>query len=229
MQTFSSTSARPLNLSSSTEAQVYSLFALALGLTAIGIAVGFQSMPFLSSPLLLVCVIAELGIILTSSLWMESRPLNYVLFGLFPFLSGFTFTPYITVILENYVNGASILLNAFTSTALMGLAAAVFARTTSLNLSTFGRIFLFALLGLVCFSLLQIFVPVFRLPQVEMLISGFGVVLFAGFTAYDIQRIQQMGRVGANPFLMAISLYLDIFNLFQSILRFMLAVSGQRR
>ena len=127
------------------------------------------------------------------------------------------------------MNGASILLNALISTALMALAVAVFARTTSWNLSGMGRFLFFALVGLLCFAVLQIFVPGLRVPQAEMIFSGIGVLIFAGFTAYDLQRIQAMGRVGVSPFLMALSLYLDIFNLFLYILRFMLAVSGNRR
>jgi FtsH-binding integral membrane protein len=229
MQQFSTTGSRPITLSASTEAQVYLLFALAIALTVVGVVFGLSSMSLLSGPILLVCVIAELAIILTSRLWIESRPLNYLLFALFPLLSGFTFTPYIIQILAGYVNGASILLNALISTSFMVLAAAVFARTTSWNLSGMGRFLFFALLGLVGFALLQIFFPALRVPQVEMMFSGIGVLIFAGFTAYDLQRIQTMGRVGASPFLLAISLYLDIFNLFMYILRFMLAVSGQRR
>ena len=42
--------------------------------------------------------------------------------------------------------------------------------------------------------------------------------------AYDIQRIQHLSRLGASPFLMALSLYLDIYNLFLYVLRFMLAI-----
>lgn len=228
MQQFSTTT-RPIVLSASTEAQVYFLFALAIGLTVAGVMFGLAALPLLSGPILLICVFAELAIIFTSRFWMESHPLNYLLFALFPLLSGFTFTPYVIQILAGYVNGASILLNALISTSLMALAASVFARTTSWNLSGMGRFLFFALLGLLCFAILQIFFPALRVPQAEMIFSGLGVLIFAGFTAYDLQRIQAMGRVGASPFMLALSLYLDIFNLFMYILRFMLSVSGQRR
>ncbi len=229
MQTFSTSSSRPLTLSPSTEAQVYLLLGVAMALTVVGVLAGFQALSLVGSPLLIICVIAELAIILSAGLWVNLRPLNYVLFGLFPLLSGFTFTPYIVTILAAYVNGASILLNALLSTALMGVAAAVFAKTTGINLSGFSRTLLFALLGLVAFGVLQIFFPALRVPQAEMMLSGLGIIIFAAFTAYDLQRIQTAGRAGANPFMLAISLYLDIFNLFLYIVRFMLAISGERR
>lgn len=216
-------------LSASTESQVYLLFSVAIALTVVGVIGGLTALPMLSPGVLLVCMLAELAIIFTARFWMESSPLNYLLFALFPLLSGFTFTPYIVDILAGYANGASILLNALISTSLMGVASAVFARTTAWNLSGMGRALFFGLLGLLFFAMLQIFFPGLRVPQVEMIVSGIGILLFAGFTAYDLQRIQTMGKVGANPFMMALSLYLDIFNLFLYILRFMLAISGQRR
>lgn len=228
MQQFSTTSSsRPLTLSTGAEAQVYLLFAVAMGLTALGTLIGVQTLQYLSSPLLILCVIVELLIIFTASMWTYMRPLNYILFAAFPLLSGFTFTPYIVNILANYVNGGSILLNAFISTMLMALASAVFARTTGVRLQGFGRMLFFGVLGLLSFGILQIFFPGLRTPQLEMVVSGIGILVFAAFTAYDLQRIQ--GAHGQNPFLLAINLYLDIFNLFLYILRFMLAISGDRR
>ena len=152
-----------------------------------------------------------------------------LLFALFPLLSGITVTPYILFVLAGYANGASILLNAVGATVFMALAAAVFARTTSADLSVFGRVLLMSLIGLLIMGLAQMFVPALRSTQMELLISAAGIVLFAGFTAYDIQRIQTLARAGAHPMLLALSLYLDIFNLFLSILRFMVALSGERR
>src|SRR3989338_2823324 len=229
MQTTRSTS-RPLTLSPSTESQVYGLFAVAMFLTLAGVYVGIEfAMQLLSSGMAMLLILVELAIVFTSRWWMEKSPLNILLFGLFPLLSGITITPYILYVLLQYANGASILINAFAATACMGLAAAVFARTTSWNLGVMGRGLFFALLGLIAMALLQLFVPSFRTGQMELLISGAGVVIFSLFTAYDIQRVQQMSKAGANPFMLALSLYLDLFNLFLYVLRFMLAISGNRR
>ena len=227
---YSPSASRPLTLSASTEAQVYALFALAMGLTLAGVFVGVEyALELLSSGMAMLFVIIELAIIFTSRWWMEKSPLNIFLFGLFPLLSGITITPYILYVLLQYANGAQILINAFAATACMGLAAAVFARTTQWNLGVMGRGLFFALLGLIAMAFLQLFVPSFRTGQMELLISGAGVVIFALFTAYDIQRVQQMARNGANPFMLALSLYLDLFNLFLYVLRFMTALSGDRR
>ncbi len=221
---------RPLSISQSTEAQTYGLFALAMILTVVGVYIGGQFANVLyGSGMSMFLLIAQLGLVFTARLWIEKTPLNYVLFGIFPILSGIAITPFISSIVIGYENGPAILTNALVATAFMAVAAAVFARTTQWNLGVLGRGLFFAVLGLIGMGLLQLFFPAFRTPQFELLISGAGVVIFAAFTAYDLQRIQQMGRLGANPFMLALSLYLDIFNLFLYILRFMLAVSGNRR
>lgn len=217
-------------LAASTEAQVYTLFAFAMGLTVLGVFIGMElAAALLSTGMHFFLLIAELAIIFTSAWWMEKSPLNLLLFGLFPLLSGITFTPYLLYVLAGYANGGAILVNALLSTMFMAGSAAVFARTTTWNLAGMSRGLFFALLGLLFFALLQIFVPGLRSTEVELLFSGAGVVLFALFTAYDLQRVQALGRVGANPFVLALSLYLDIFNLFLMVVRFMLALSGQRR
>lgn len=226
---YSPVSSQPITLNASVEAQVYGLFAIAMGLTVVGVFIGMQfAAQLLSTGFHLFFLFAELGIIMTSGLWMRRSPLNYLLFGLFPILSGITITPYILYVLLSYANGASILLNAFAATACMAAAAGLFAKTTSWNLGVMGRALFFALIGLIFMGLLQLFFPSLRGTQTELLLSGAGTVIFALFTAYDIQRIQALGRVGANPFMLALSLYLDIFNLFLYVLRFMTALSGRR-
>jgi hypothetical protein len=111
----------------------------------------------------------------------------------------------------------------------MALAAGALARLSGWDLGFLGRGLLFALFGLIGFSLLQLFVPGLRTTGFDLMLSGAGIVIFALFTAYDLQRVQEMGKLGASPFLMALRLYLDIFNLFLYVLRFMTALSGDRR
>ncbi len=227
---YSAVTDRALPLQKSTEAQVYGLFALALGLTSFGILLGMQyATTVLTTGVHIVFLLLELILIFTARLWMDKTPLNYLLFALFPTLSGFTITPYLLSVLAGYANGGVILLNAFAATFFMASASAVFALTTGWNLGVLGKALFFGLLGLIALGLLQIFVPALRSTQMELLISGFGVVFFAVFTAYDIQRVTQLGRMGANPFMLALSLYLDIFNMFLYVLRFMLVLYGNRR
>ena len=230
MPTFSSSHAKPVSLFASSEAQTYLLFAVAMGLTVLGVFVGLRFAPtLLNSGAYMILLFAELGIVFTSGWWSKQSPLNYLMFVLFPLFSGITITPFLLMVLAGYVNGASILLNALASTTFMAAGAAVFARTTRWNLSGLGNALFLGLIGLIAMALLQLFIPVLRAPQFELIISGAGVILFALLLSFDLQRIQHLGRAGANPFQLALSLYLDIFNLFLYVVRFMLAISGNRR
>jgi len=227
---YAPTQSRPIVLGNSTESAVYGLFALAAAITVLGVYIGMQyATVLLGTGLHIVFLFAQLGLLFTARLWMDKSPLNMILFGIFPLLSGIMITPYLMYVLVGYANGASILLNAFAATAGMSAAAALFARTTKWNLGVLGRALFFAILGLIVFGILQIFVPALRTTQFELMLSGAGIVIFSVFTAYDLQRISRLGQAGAHPILLALSLYLDIFNLFLYILRFMVALSGNRR
>jgi FtsH-binding integral membrane protein len=226
---FAPTSA-PITLSKTGESQVYTLFAVAMALTVVGTYAGLLFAPvLLGSGLQIFFLIAELLVIFTSSFWVNRSPLNYLLFAVFPLLSGLTFAPYALSILAGYANGGAILLNALAATVCMSLAAAVVARMSGINTFGWGKPLVLGIIGLLVLSLMQVFIPAFRAPQFEILISGAGIVLFALFLTYDLQRIQQMARTGVHPISLALSLYLDIFNLFLYILRFMTALSGRDR
>ena len=227
MYTPDSVQSSPITLSATVESQVYSLFAVAVALTGVGVFVGLLYLDALF-PLQIVLLFAELAIIFTAPWWAKSSPLNYLMFGLFPLFSGITIAPFLLYVTTEYANGFSILLNALASTALMAGAAAVFARTTQWNLGFMGRFLFLGIIGLLVMGLLQIFFPSLRGGQMEIWLSGAGVVLFSLFIAYDIQRIQHLSRLGTSPFLLALSLYLDIYNLFLYVVRFMLAISGRR-
>ncbi len=229
MTTFSVPRSQPIDISPSTESAVYGLFAVAMALTVAGVGIGMMYAEMLfSTGIYLLLTIVEFGLILSSGFWSRTAPLNYLLFCAFPLLSGITVTPYLMMVLTGYANGGSILLNALGATTCTALAAAVVARTSGRSLQGIGGFLLFGLLGLILFGLAQVFFPSLRGGMLEIVISGGSILLFAGFTAYDLQRIQHLGRAGANPFQLALSLYLDIFNLFMAVLRFMLAVSGRR-
>jgi hypothetical protein len=69
-------------------------------------------------------------------------------------------------------------------------------------------------------------------PAMNLAISAIGVLLFAGLTAYDTQRIKSMyfyvqgtEMMGKTVIMGALSLYLDFINMFQFLLSFM----GDRR
>ncbi len=205
------------------------LLALALALTVVGVALGATlALPLIASGWILLLFVVELAIIWTAPSWSRSSPANIILFCVFPLLSGLTLAPVIISVLIGYGNGASILLNALISTALLTASAAVFATMSKDLGSSIGRFLFQSLIGLIIFGILQLFIPALRGTGFEMIVSGVGIVTFSLFLSYDIQRLLRRGDMDS-PFLLAISLYLDIYNLFLYVLRFILATSGRRR
>ncbi len=210
-------------------APVYGLLFLALLFTLFGCAIGVTvALPLMTSGWIFLLFMCELAIVWTAPTWTRSTPLNYILFAAFPFLSGLTVAPVIISVLAGYANGAAILMNALIATGLMTLSSAVLATMTRSNIGgIFGRFLFQSLIGLIAFGLLQIFFPSLRGQGIDMVVSGIGIVVFSLFLAVDIQRVQQRSDLDS-PFLLAIALYLDIFNLFLYILRFMTASGGRR-
>ncbi|MFN5181536.1 MAG: Bax inhibitor-1/YccA family protein [Bacteroidota bacterium] len=108
------------------------------------------------------------------------------------------------------------------STALFGLFAAA-GYFTKTDLSKLGSILTIGLIGIVVAGLINFFIGSHTMDYV---ISFLGVVIFTGLTAYDVQKIKNMGSTldeGENFSKMAImgalSLYLDFINLFLFLLR----------
>ncbi len=200
-------------------------------LTLVGVFVGATfAISIVTSGWMFGLFFLQIVLIFTANAWSRTAPLNVVLFLAFPFISGLTITPFLMSVLASYVNGATILLNATIATTLLTAAAAVFARTTVMDLSAVvGRFVFQSLIGLIGFGILQIFIPSLRGGGFEVLLSCVGIVTFSLFLSMDIQRLARSPRVDGSPFLLALSLYLDIFNLFLYVVRFMLAFSGQRR
>lgn len=230
LNAFSSSSASVRPIVGNAAAKVYGLLFIALAITLVGVVAGVTfALPILSSGWVFFLLLIELVIIWTARAWSHRTPLNYVLFATFPFISGLTLAPIILSVLLNYGNGEVILLNALIATALMTASAAVLATMTKGDLGgMMGRFLLQSLLGLIVFGILQLFFPALRGPGFEMIISGVGIVTFSLFLAYDIQRLSRRADLDS-PFLLALSLYLDVFNLFLYVLRFMLAMSGRRQ
>jgi hypothetical protein len=101
--------------------------------------------------------------------------------------------------------------------------------TTKRDLSGIGTFLIMGVVGLLIAMLINIFL---KSPAMMLAISAIGVLLFAGLTAYDTQRIKSMyahvagsDMMGKVVIMGALSLYLDFINMFMFLLQFM----GQRR
>jgi uncharacterized protein len=117
----------------------------------------------------------------------------------------------------------------FFATAAAYLGLSLYGYTTKRDLSGIGTFLIMGVVGLLVAMLINMFL---QSSAMALAISAIGVLLFAGLTAYDTQRIKSMyfyvqgtEMVGKSVVMGALTLYLDFINMFQFLLSFM----GNRR
>src|SRR5580765_8208166 len=114
--------------------------------------------------------------------------------------------------------GASIA-QTFFATAAAYLGLSLYGYTTKRDLSGFGTFLIMGVVGIFVAMLINLFL---RSPALDLAVSAIGVLLFAGLTAYDTQRIKSIylqvagyGEAVAKTAVMgALQLYLDFINMF---------------
>jgi uncharacterized protein len=174
---------------------------------------------------LIVMFVATFGLVMLISFMIErmSPATALGLFMLYAALLGV----FLSTIFIQYT-GASITRVFFISAASFG-ALSLYGYTTQRDLSAFGSFLMMGLIGLLLAMVVNIFWPN---GMLGFIISVAGVLIFAGLTAYDTQKIKEMydanedGTVtGRKAVMGALTLYLDFINLFL----FMLRLIGDRR
>jgi hypothetical protein len=179
----------------------------------------------LSGPAMMVLMLGTLGLVFFISFRINRLQFStaLTLFMVYAALLGVTLAPIFVV-----YTGASVTRVFFISAASFG-ALSLWGYTTQRDLSGFGSFLFMGLIGIVIASLVNIFLAS---SMMQFLISVIGVLVFAGLTAYDTQKIKEMyspmddGSVAGRKAVMgALSLYLDFINLFFMLLR----LFGDRR
>ena len=168
--------------------------------------------------------IAQLGIVFTLSARVDRMASGTAsaLFVIYSALTGLT----LSFVLLVYT-GESVATTFLVAAGMFG-SLALYGTVTRRNLSGIGQFFFMGLIGLVLASFVGMF---WHNDGLQFMISLVGVVVFAGLTVYDAQRLKAMafatnaGPVSAATIVGALALYLDFINLFLFLLRFL----GNRR
>jgi len=186
---------------------------------------------FASGPLMWLVALSPLAIVFAMSFGQNrfSTGTLQALFWGFAVLMGLS----LSTIFLIYTGGSIAATFFATAGAFAGLS--LFGYTTQKDLSAWGSFLIMGVIGLLIASVINMFL---QSEALMWAVSFIGVLIFAGLTAYDTQRlkreyvaIQQMkvtrpGVVSAYPMgklviMGALSLYLDFINMFLFLLRFM--------
>ena len=121
-------------------------------------------------------------------------------------------------------SGSSIATTFFATSAAF-LSLSLYGYTTKKDLSGFGTFLIMGVVGLLVVMIANMFI---RSTGLSLAISAIGVLLFAGLTVYDTQKIKSMyahvagtDMMGKTVIMGALTLYLDFINMFQFLLAFM--------
>ncbi|MEG3182336.1 Bax inhibitor-1/YccA family protein [Sphingomonas sp. LT1P40] len=172
-------------------------------------------------PLVWAIILSPLAIVLAMSFGQNKMSTGtlQILFWSFTVLMGLS----LSTLLLRYT-GTSVA-TAFFAAASGFAGLSLYGYTTKKDLSGFGSFLIVGLVGIIAASIINLFV---NSGPLGLIISIAGVLIFAGLTAYDTQRIKSMYQYVAGTDMMgkavimsALTLYLDFINMFQFILSIM--------
>jgi uncharacterized protein len=201
--------------------RVYNYMAIGVALTGVVAWLTSQIVgpALLNSPLMWVFILAPLALVFFISFRINSLSAGTALALFFVYAASLGLS--LATIFFIYTD-SSITRVFFISAAAFG-ALSVWGYTTQRSLSGLGSFLFMGLIGVIIASLVNIFL---KSSGLDWIISVIGVIVFAGLTAWDTQKIKEMydpmddGTVAGRKAVMgALSLYLDFINLFMLLLR----------
>jgi uncharacterized protein len=201
--------------------RVYNYMALGVALTGLVAWLTAQIVgpALLNSPLIWVFIFAPLALVFFISFRINSLSAGTALTLFFVYAASLGLS--LATIFFVYTD-TSITRVFFIAAAAFG-ALSIWGYSTRRSLSGLGSFLLMGLIGVIIASLVNIFL---KSSGLDWIISVIGVIVFAGLTAWDTQKIKEMydptddGTVAGRKAVMgALSLYLDFINLFMLLLR----------
>lgn len=192
----------------------YQLFAGSLLASTAGAYVGLGIVNLLMGPVKWVLFAVELALIFFVIPKVKHTPgVNLAVLFVFTFITGLTIAPLLNAIFA-MPGGASIVGQAFFMTSIAFGGISFFAMTTKRDFSFMGKFLIIALIILIVAAISNIFI---QSTGMQLVVSSIGALIFSAFILYDTQNILK----GAydSPVEAALSLYLDFFNLFISLLQ----------
>ncbi len=203
----------------------YALLALSMVPTVLGALLGIQmNFSFMAgSPLM--SFLLFLGIAF-GFMWgiekTKNSAMGVVLLLGFTFFMGLMLSRILQVAL-GFNNGGSLIAMAAGGTGAIFFALAGVAATSKRDFSNLGKFLFAGVILILVAALANIF---FQIPALSLAISALAVVIFSAYILYDINRIVQGGEI--NYITATLAVYLDVYNVFVSLLNLLMAFTGER-
>jgi modulator of FtsH protease len=201
----------------------YWLLALSMLPTVLGAFIGVtMQVPVLRGGMgFLLFMAIAFGFIFAIEKTKESALGVAVLLG-FTFFMGLMLTPLLSHTLR-FANGASLIMTAFGGTACVFAAMASIATVSKRDFSGMGSWLFAGVIVLLLASAANIFLG---LTALQLVISVLAIGIFSAFILFDVQRIVNGGET--NYITATLSIYLDVYNIFTSLLQLLGFTAGSR-
>ena len=175
-----------------------------------------ESLIFGNGYMIWVLFAIELGLVIAISAAITKMSLSTgrFLFLLFSFVDGLTLGSIFLIYTE-----ASIAWVFFIASMTFGVMS-IYGYFTESDLTSWGKFLFMGLIGIIIAMVVNFFL---KSPGLEWVLSVIGVIIFVGLTAYDTQKIKDLGEqeaaqggvdIGKTAIIGALALYLDLINLF---------------
>ena len=202
----------------------YWLLALSLVPTVLGAWVGVSTgiMASMGNGLsLAVFLIGAFGLIFAIEKTKDSSAGVWVLLG-FTFFMGLMLSRLLAAVL-GFKNGSSLIMMAFGGTATVFFAMASLSTVIKRDLSGMGKFLFIGAILLLVAGLINVFV---QSSALMVTLSVLAIGIFSAFMLYDIKRVIDGGET--NYISATLAIYLDIYNVFQSLLALLGIFGGER-
>ncbi|MTT31036.1 BAX inhibitor (BI)-1/YccA family protein [Terrilactibacillus sp. BCM23-1] len=193
--------------------KLFAAFFSGLLVATAGLYTGQYVPPALFLPLVVVEIIMLIAMVFAR----KRKAIGYLLMYAFMAISGLTLYPAISTYIS--ILGATVVLQAFAVTTAAFGGIAIFAMVSKRDFTFLGNFLFISVIALIALGIMNIFLPFSS--TTSLVISGFGILVFVGYTLYDFSRLTLYGFSDQDIPRIVVSVYLDFVNLFLYILQFM--------
>ena len=188
------------------------------GVTAYVTATNLEMLKFVYSNFLFIIILELVIVIAFSALRNKVSPkVAKILFVIYSIVSGLTLS---SIFIVYKISSVGMV---FLASAIMFGLMAIYGYITKQDLTTFGKMLIFALISIIIMSVINIFIGN---GTFGIIISVISVAVFLGLTAWDMQNLKRIYNYYSNDSKMidkmaiygALDLYLDFINLFLRLL-----------
>jgi FtsH-binding integral membrane protein len=192
-----------------------------VGGTMAAIALGLPALMAASPWLSLFAVLGVAFALIFAINATKDSALGIGVLGVFTFVMGAVLSGVVSAALK-MSNGGDLVAMAFLGTAAILAGCATYASTTKRDFSSLGGFLFGSVLAIIAVSVMNVLF--FQLSILALIVACVSLVLFSVYLIYDVQKVVNGGE--SNYIIATTAIYLDLINIFSSLLQILMSIFG---